>query len=194
MDDVTLYRMVTGIAEAAGPAPVACRVAQLAVENFKRALDAGAYGVIAPMVNTRAEAEQAVAWSRFPPQGVRSYGSPFTGLAFDASGTEYLRQANEQLLVGVQIEARPPLPTWTISSAHRPGPGLCRPGGPLHLPRARAPAGEPPPALPGGHRRDPTGRCGPPPAAGDVLLQRAAAAERIRQGFLFVNVANDSED
>jgi 4-hydroxy-2-oxoheptanedioate aldolase len=39
-----------------------------------RALDAGAEGIIVPMVNSRADAELAVAACRFPPDGVRSYG------------------------------------------------------------------------------------------------------------------------
>jgi 4-hydroxy-2-oxoheptanedioate aldolase len=39
-----------------------------------RALDAGAEGIIVPMVNSRAEAELAVAACRFPPDGVRSFG------------------------------------------------------------------------------------------------------------------------
>ena len=46
---------------------------QATVENVKRALDSGAYGVIAPMINTREEAEQFVAAARFPPQGQRSW-------------------------------------------------------------------------------------------------------------------------
>lgn len=39
-----------------------------------RALDAGAYGVICPMINTRAEAEAFVGTCRYPPRGYRSYG------------------------------------------------------------------------------------------------------------------------
>jgi 4-hydroxy-2-oxoheptanedioate aldolase len=39
-----------------------------------KALDAGAEGIIVPLVNSRAEAEQAVAGCRFPPAGVRSLG------------------------------------------------------------------------------------------------------------------------
>ncbi len=39
-----------------------------------RALDAGAEGIIVPLVNSRAEAERAAAACRFPPDGVRSYG------------------------------------------------------------------------------------------------------------------------
>ncbi len=39
-----------------------------------KALDAGAYGVIVPMVSNRAEAERAVAACRYPPAGIRSTG------------------------------------------------------------------------------------------------------------------------
>jgi len=39
-----------------------------------KTLDAGAYGVIVPMVNSRTEAEAAVAATRYAPQGNRSYG------------------------------------------------------------------------------------------------------------------------
>jgi len=39
-----------------------------------RALDAGAEGIVVPMVNSRADAELAVAACRFPPDGVRSFG------------------------------------------------------------------------------------------------------------------------
>ena len=37
-------------------------------------LDAGAYGIICPMVNTRADAERFVSAMRYPPQGSRSFG------------------------------------------------------------------------------------------------------------------------
>jgi 4-hydroxy-2-oxoheptanedioate aldolase len=39
-----------------------------------KALDLGAFGVIVPLVNNRAEAEQAVSACRYPPQGKRSFG------------------------------------------------------------------------------------------------------------------------
>lgn len=105
VDAPTLAQMVAAIAETNGPAPVV-RVAQASPENLKRALDAGAYGVIAPMINTRAEAEQVAAWTRFPPLGQRSFGSAYAGLAFNASMGDYLRAANQQVLVGVQIESQ----------------------------------------------------------------------------------------
>jgi 4-hydroxy-2-oxoheptanedioate aldolase len=105
VDAPTLAQMVAAIAETGGPAPFV-RVAQASVENMKRALDAGAYGVIAPMINTREEAEQVVAWSKFPPKGQRSFGSAYAGLAFDVSMGEYLRAANEQVVLGIQIESQ----------------------------------------------------------------------------------------
>jgi 4-hydroxy-2-oxoheptanedioate aldolase len=41
---------------------------------FGKALDAGAEGVIVPMVNSRADAERAAAATHYPPHGVRSFG------------------------------------------------------------------------------------------------------------------------
>jgi 4-hydroxy-2-oxoheptanedioate aldolase len=105
VDAPTLAQMVAAIAETGGPAPFV-RVAQASVENIKRALDSGAYGVIAPMINTREEAEQVTAWSKFPPEGQRSFGSAYAGLSFDISMGEYLRTANEQVVLGIQIESQ----------------------------------------------------------------------------------------
>ncbi|MFN0175275.1 MAG: HpcH/HpaI aldolase family protein [Saprospiraceae bacterium] len=103
LDNSTLHGMVSNIAEANGPAPVV-RVAAAQEVEVKRALDAGAQGIIAPMVNTPEEAKQVVAWSKFPPKGRRSFGSAYAGLAFGQTMQEYLRYANEQTFVGIQIE------------------------------------------------------------------------------------------
>jgi 4-hydroxy-2-oxoheptanedioate aldolase len=104
IDAQTLSQMVAAIAEADGPAPLV-RIAQASIETIKRALDAGAYGIIAPMINTRAEAEQVIAWAKFPPEGQRSFGSAYAGLTFGQSMGEYLKTANKETLVGVQIES-----------------------------------------------------------------------------------------
>ena len=105
VDIATLTLMTAAIAETGGPAPIV-RLAEASVENLKRALDAGAYGVIAPMINTRAEAEQVLAWSKFPPEGARSFGSAYAGLTFGATMGEYLRIANQETVVGIQIESQ----------------------------------------------------------------------------------------
>ena len=54
--------------------PVAVRVAWNEPVAIMRALDAGADGVIVPMVNNAKEARQAVDASRYPPEGYRSWG------------------------------------------------------------------------------------------------------------------------
>ena len=66
-----------------------------------KSLDAGAYGVIVPMVNTRAEAEAAVSSCRYSPVGARSYGPVRANLY---AGRDYFQNANETVLCIVMIE------------------------------------------------------------------------------------------
>jgi 4-hydroxy-2-oxoheptanedioate aldolase len=68
---------------------------------IKRALDAGAYGLVIPMVNSREEAVQAVQAARYPPLGVRSFGGPRARLY---GGVDYFEHANEEIAIIVQIE------------------------------------------------------------------------------------------
>ncbi|MFC1912084.1 HpcH/HpaI aldolase/citrate lyase family protein [Chloroflexota bacterium] len=68
---------------------------------IKRALDAGAYGLVIPMVNTREDAIKAVQASRYPPLGARSYGGPRVRLY---GGDEYFYHSNEEIALIVQIE------------------------------------------------------------------------------------------
>jgi 4-hydroxy-2-oxoheptanedioate aldolase len=69
--------------------------------EIMKALDAGAYGVIVPMVNNRAEAEQAVSACRYPPDGLRSFG-PVRGAMYGGRG--YAEEANSQLACIAMIE------------------------------------------------------------------------------------------
>jgi 4-hydroxy-2-oxoheptanedioate aldolase len=66
-----------------------------------RLLDAGAYGIICPMVNTRAEAEAFVGACRYAPAGYRSYG-PIRALVY--GGEDYGSRANENVLTLAMIE------------------------------------------------------------------------------------------
>ncbi|MBP0628181.1 aldolase/citrate lyase family protein [Cupriavidus sp. AcVe19-1a] len=68
-----------------------------------KVLDAGAYGVICPMVNTRADAERLVAATRYPPLGTRSFG-PIRGLLY--GGADYAQHANDTVVVLAMIETR----------------------------------------------------------------------------------------
>jgi 4-hydroxy-2-oxoheptanedioate aldolase len=71
--------------------------------EIMKVLDAGAYGVIVPMVNNRAEAEQAVAACRYPPAGNRSFG-PIRGALYGGRG--YAQEANDQLACIAMIETK----------------------------------------------------------------------------------------
>ncbi|MCH8813561.1 MAG: 2,4-dihydroxyhept-2-ene-1,7-dioic acid aldolase [Chloroflexi bacterium] len=68
-----------------------------------KTLDAGAYGVIIPMVNSRAEAEAAVGACRYAPDGFRSSG-PVRARFY--GGEDYLAKANETVLCMTMIETR----------------------------------------------------------------------------------------
>jgi len=65
-------------------------------------LDAGALGIVVPMVNTPQEAARAVAAMRYPPLGQRSMGGPRLRLY----GEDYFAAANEEIMVAVMIETR----------------------------------------------------------------------------------------
>jgi 4-hydroxy-2-oxoheptanedioate aldolase len=66
-----------------------------------KALDAGAYGIICPMVNTAEEAARFVSYLRYPPLGQRSFGP--TRVAF-AAGANYAAEANDNILAFAMIE------------------------------------------------------------------------------------------
>ncbi len=98
--------MVASIADAGTACAPFVRVPHNTVEWFKWALDAGAWGVVVPMVNTVAEAQQAVSWTKYPPVGARSIGGVFGPLAFGATDwPSYSRIANDEIMVILQIES-----------------------------------------------------------------------------------------
>ncbi len=66
-----------------------------------KALDAGAYGIICPMVNTAEEAARFVNYLRYPPLGQRSFGP--TRISF-AAGADYAGEANANMLAFAMIE------------------------------------------------------------------------------------------
>jgi 2-keto-3-deoxy-L-rhamnonate aldolase RhmA len=82
-------------------AAVLVRVAENSAPAIGQALDAGAEGVIVPLVDDGPEAARAVAAARFPPKGRRSGG----GVRPLAGGfPDYYASANEHTVVGVMIE------------------------------------------------------------------------------------------
>jgi 4-hydroxy-2-oxoheptanedioate aldolase len=77
------------------------RVPWLEPGILMKALDAGAYGVICPMVNTRADAEKLVAYTHYAPRGTRSFG-PVRALLY--SGADYPTHANDTIVTFAMIE------------------------------------------------------------------------------------------
>ena len=71
--------------------------------QIMRLLDAGAYGIICPMINNRAEAEQFVGACRYPPLGYRSLGPTRAKLA---AGADYAQKANETIIALAMIETK----------------------------------------------------------------------------------------
>jgi len=68
-----------------------------------KVLDAGAYGVIVPLVNTAEEAARAVAACRYPPDGMRSFGPARAAMY---AGQGYVQESNDQIVVLAMIETK----------------------------------------------------------------------------------------
>ncbi|TVQ34517.1 MAG: 2,4-dihydroxyhept-2-ene-1,7-dioic acid aldolase [Geminicoccaceae bacterium] len=77
------------------------RVPWLEAGVIMKVLDAGAYGVICPMINTAEDAERLVRWCSYPPRGDRSFG-PIRALVY--GGADYPENANATILKIAMIE------------------------------------------------------------------------------------------
>ena len=88
--------------QSAGDATPLIRVPWNDPAHLMRALDAGAMGIICPMINTKAEAEALVRSCRYPPMGERSFG-PYRASQY---GADYSQKANEEILLFAMVETR----------------------------------------------------------------------------------------
>ena len=88
----------------AGCVPIA-RVPEGTHHYIKRALDAGAWGIVVPMVDTVEQAEIAIRAAKYPPTGNRSLGGGLHSLNFDCPPQDYFKQANDEILVILQTES-----------------------------------------------------------------------------------------
>ena len=82
-------------------ATLTCRVPWNEPGIIGKVLDAGAQGVIIPMVNTVAEAEAAVSACRYAPAGARSFGPVRAGRSL---GPDYASEANDKIACIPMIE------------------------------------------------------------------------------------------
>ena len=77
------------------------RVPWLEPGILMKALDAGAYAVICPMINTREDAQRLVHYTRYAPQGTRSFG-PIRATLY--GGADYPQHANDTVVRFAMIE------------------------------------------------------------------------------------------
>src|SRR5271170_4596633 len=134
VDPATAQATLGSIADVSGGrvTPLA-RVAAGTMACVKHALDAGAQGIVVPMVHGPDEVREAARWARFPPEGERGAGALLAHLGLGVSRPEYLSRANAEVLVGVQIETREAVERVDEILAV-PGVGLCFVGpNDLHL-------------------------------------------------------------
>lgn len=81
------------------------RVRQNSPLDIRQMLDAGAQGVIVPLVNTAAEARRAVSAAKYPPDGIRGFAFCRCN-EYGISFASYAAEANRQIVVLVMIESR----------------------------------------------------------------------------------------
>ena len=101
MGQDALVTMLQSVAITGTPAVV--RVPWNEPSYIMRALDAGAQGVIVPMVNSAAEAALAVDACRYPPEGHRSWG-PTRNALYSSSGPVDI---NQSVVCTIMVENRP---------------------------------------------------------------------------------------
>jgi 4-hydroxy-2-oxoheptanedioate aldolase len=100
-----ILNAIAGLRQA-GSAPIV-RVPVGDFATVSRVLDFGAEGIIAPMINTPADARALAASAKYPPVGERSWGPHrATTLAGLADQTVYLREANDHIVTLAMIETR----------------------------------------------------------------------------------------
>ncbi len=153
-------------------------------------LDAGAYGIICPMINSAAECERFVGACRYAPEGYRSFG-PARGLLY--GGPDYASEANHTIIAIAMIETFEALENLddimgvdgldavyigpndlAISLGHAPSPEPTAPEVKEAIEAIRVAAE----------------RHGV--VAGIHVLSGESARRRIEQGFRFVSLSNDA--
>lgn len=115
ISDDSMHEIVAAAA-ACGVSPIV-RVTEGGRPMIKRALDSGAHGILVPVIDTVEEARKVVEYSKFPPKGKRGFEPllalekfveqhPHNGPVRQLTGTEYLQQANDSIVIAIQIETK----------------------------------------------------------------------------------------
>lgn len=83
--------------------PAMVRVPGHAPESIAAVLDAGAAGVLVPRISSAVQAKAAVLATRYPPLGERGVG-PGRASGYGYRIPDYLKSANESLVLAIQVE------------------------------------------------------------------------------------------
>ena len=97
-------RSLQSIVMASGETPILARIRGLEKNEIKKVLDTGVAGIIIPGIRTVEEAEQAVMFSKLPPEGIRGAG-PGRASGYGYQFQDYAGKANKSLVI-IQIETR----------------------------------------------------------------------------------------
>lgn len=173
----------------ATPATPLARVSRSDYALVMQLLDAGAYGVIAPMISTQQQARDFASFCRYPPAGARSFG-PARGLLY--GGADYVQRANEEILALAMIETREAvanldaiLATPGLDGVYVGPNDLC-----LDFGKPASPETDDPIVAP--IIRDIAGRArAAGRIAGIFCSSGPAAARRIAEGFVMATPGND---
>lgn len=83
------------------------RIPEVSYNYVARALDLGASGIMAPMINTAEEAMKVVKSSKYPPEGIRGAGFGFAHDNYNNQNPlKYIKKANDELINIIQIETK----------------------------------------------------------------------------------------
>jgi 2-keto-3-deoxy-L-rhamnonate aldolase RhmA len=103
------YENIANIIAAARGAgiEVIVRIPEIARETILKPLDSGADGLLIPQVNTAEQAIEVVNFSKYPPEGDRGLALRRAHSRYaHVSAADYLKKANEEILIVVQIESK----------------------------------------------------------------------------------------
>jgi len=185
------FEQAIGMFQALSATPVLplARVSRNDPALVMQLLDAGAYGIICPMISSVEEARSLVSACRYPPVGTRSFG-PARGLLY--GGPDYFQGANDEILVLAMIETRQGLDALDAILAVEGLDGIFVGPNDLALALGKTPKSEPDDqdvrqAI--AHICERTRAHGKIP--GIFCSTGEAAAQRIAEGFLLVTPGND---
>ena len=111
------FKILTTISNSNDISPL-IRIPEVSYNYVARALDLGAAGIMAPMINTAEDAIKIVKSSKYPPEGVRGAGFGFAHDSYNNQNPlSYIKKANDELINIIQIETKLGLENVEVISA-----------------------------------------------------------------------------